>query len=47
MTREEFYKTAEVMDKAKNIIRALEVIDLQTLEEVLAAIQLPNVEEKK
>ena len=28
MTREEFYKTAEVMDKAKNIIRALEVIDL-------------------
>ena len=31
MTREEFYKTAEVMDKAKNIIRALEVIDLHLL----------------
>ena len=28
MTREEFYKTAEIMDEAKNIVRTLEVIDL-------------------
>ena len=31
MTREEFYKTAKVMEEAKNIIRALEVIDLHLL----------------
>ena len=28
MTREEFYETAKVMDEAKKIIRALEVIEL-------------------
>ena len=28
MTREEFYKTAEIMDEAKDIVRTLEVIDL-------------------
>ena len=31
MTREEFYKTAKVMDEAKKIIRALEVLDLHLL----------------
>ena len=28
MTREEFYKTAKIMDEAKDVVRALEVIDL-------------------
>ena len=31
MTREEFYKTAKVMDEVKNIVRTLEVIDLHLL----------------
>ena len=47
MTREEFYETAKVMDEAKKIIRALEVIELHLTGKAEQIICTSNDEERK
>ena len=47
MTREEFYKTAKVMDEAKKIIRALEVIELHLTGKAEQIICTFNDEKRK